>query len=170
MAVQITIAEAQEGLKQMDFELQTASSKAKHRLAKGQRGGGGSPPSFGMRSKWLLGAVQSGSGPGLAFMAAPALSPPPVQFEECPGWKLAQYSTGDANFRVLADGTVLARHHTTLHGGERTFVVQAWDSAGTKSSAVATVRNKERLSPQVTCRAPGSPPGSEGTMATFLLQ
>lgn len=47
MAVQITIAKAQEGLKQMDFELQTASSKAKHRLAKGQRGRGALLPPSG---------------------------------------------------------------------------------------------------------------------------
>ncbi|KAL8195128.1 UNVERIFIED_CONTAM: hypothetical protein K2H54_046894, partial [Gekko kuhli] len=61
---------------------------------------------------------------------------------------LAQYSTEDANFRVLADGTVLVRHHTRLHGGERTFVVRAWDATGTESSAMVTVRNKGRHSPQ----------------------
>ncbi|XP_048371127.1 B-cadherin-like isoform X1 [Sphaerodactylus townsendi] len=71
-----------------------------------------------------------------------------VQFEGCAGWKLARYSTEDANFRVLADGTVLVKHHTKLRGEERTFVVHAWDSAGPKSSALVTVRNKGPHSPQ----------------------
>lgn len=85
-------------------------------------------------------------------MAAPVLPPPPVQFGGCPGWELARYSTEDANFRVLVNGTVLVRHHTELRGAERTFVVQAWDPTGPRSSAVVTVRNKGRHSPQVTCR------------------
>ncbi|XP_053127125.1 B-cadherin-like [Hemicordylus capensis] len=64
-----------------------------------------------------------------------------VQFADCSGQQLAQFGTEDASFRVLADGAVQVRRHTRLQGPERTFAVHAWDSAGTQSSALVTVRN-----------------------------
>ncbi|XP_066494039.1 blastomere cadherin-like [Tiliqua scincoides] len=71
-----------------------------------------------------------------------------VQFADCLGQKLAWYSTEDTHFQVLADGAVLVRHHTHLEGPERTFTVNAWDSIGTKSSALVTVRHKRPHSSQ----------------------
>ncbi|XP_062997478.1 B-cadherin-like [Elgaria multicarinata webbii] len=69
-----------------------------------------------------------------------------VQFSDCHGRKLASYGTEDERFRVLADGTVVVRSHTQLHGQEQTFAVHAWDSTGTKISAWVTVQNKGRPS------------------------
>uniref|UniRef100_A0A8C8RYQ0 Cadherin domain-containing protein n=1 Tax=Pelusios castaneus TaxID=367368 RepID=A0A8C8RYQ0_9SAUR len=71
-----------------------------------------------------------------------------VRLEDCTGRKLALYDTNDADFRVQADGTVLVRHPTHLHGRGKTFAIRAWDSTGQEFSAVVTVKSKSRRSPQ----------------------
>ncbi|XP_033012956.1 B-cadherin-like [Lacerta agilis] len=74
-----------------------------------------------------------------------------VQFADCQGWKLASYTTEDANFWVLPNGTVLVQRQTQLHGQDTTFAVHAWDSTGTRSSSALVtvlVRNKGPPSPK----------------------
>ncbi|CAM4544665.1 B-cadherin-like isoform X2 [Lepidochelys kempii] len=78
-----------------------------------------------------------------------------VRFEDCTRWKLALYDADDADFKVLADGTVLVRHQTQLPGQGKTFTVSAWDSTGKKFSASVTVRNQSPRSAQES--APGHP-------------
>ncbi|KAJ6652500.1 hypothetical protein lerEdw1_011470 [Lerista edwardsae] len=65
-----------------------------------------------------------------------------VQFADCLGPKLVRFSAQDAHFQVLANGAVLARHHTRLQGPQRTFAVRAWDSTGPSASALVTLQNK----------------------------
>ncbi|XP_061449889.1 B-cadherin-like [Rhineura floridana] len=68
-----------------------------------------------------------------------------VQFADCQGWRQASYTTEDANFWVLPNGTVLMQHRMQLHGQEATFAVHAWDSTGTRSSSASVtvvVQNK----------------------------
>uniref|UniRef100_A0A8C0ITB4 Cadherin domain-containing protein n=1 Tax=Chelonoidis abingdonii TaxID=106734 RepID=A0A8C0ITB4_CHEAB len=71
-----------------------------------------------------------------------------LQFEDCTRWKLVLYDADDADFHVLADGTVLMRHHTQLHGQGKTFTVDAWDSTGKKFSASVTVKTQSPHSTQ----------------------
>ncbi|EMP41927.1 B-cadherin [Chelonia mydas] len=78
-----------------------------------------------------------------------------VRFEDCTRWKLALYDADDADFRVLADGTVLVRHQTQLPGQGKTFTVSAWDSTGKKFAASVTVKNQSPRSAQES--APGHP-------------
>lgn len=83
-----------------------------------------------------------------------------MRFEDCTRWKLALYDADDADFRVLADGTVLVRHQTQLPGQGKTFTVSAWDSTGKKFSASVTVKNQSPRSAQVTLVPAGRPVGS----------
>ncbi|XP_075795916.1 B-cadherin-like [Pelodiscus sinensis] len=68
-----------------------------------------------------------------------------VWFEDCAGWRLA-LDHGD--FRVLADGTVLARRHAQLPGRGTTFTVHAWDATGKRFSASVTVQSQSPRSAQ----------------------
>ncbi|KAJ7312186.1 hypothetical protein JRQ81_006546 [Phrynocephalus forsythii] len=65
-----------------------------------------------------------------------------VEFANCQGAAAPLYGAEDDHFRVLADGTVQVQHHTQLHGPERTFAVNAWDSSRTKSSTLVILQNK----------------------------
>lgn len=79
-----------------------------------------------------------------------------MRLEDCTGGTLALHDTDDADFRVLADGTVLARRHTQLHGRGKTFAVRAWDSTGKTFSATVTVKSESHRAAQVTLVPAGS--------------
>uniref|UniRef100_A0ABM5EUZ1 B-cadherin-like n=1 Tax=Pogona vitticeps TaxID=103695 RepID=A0ABM5EUZ1_9SAUR len=103
--------------------------------------GAGPPCRSGFRAQRFAFAVPDGDLPRGQVLGQ-------VEFADCQGESAPLYSTQDEHFRVLADGTVLVRHHTQLRGPERTFAVNAWDSSGAKSSTLVTLQNKGHPSSQ----------------------